>query len=107
VIPLLSTEIREASGSGFLILSGELDDASVDAANRALGDVLGRGLGQVMIDLRDLEFMDSTGVKFLIDARDTAQGLGVKLTIAYERGLVERVLTVSGVATLFERGDGA
>jgi anti-anti-sigma factor len=99
----LSIEIKENSDSARLILQGELDSASDRAATRALGDVLSRGFDLVTIDLRKLDFMDSTGVKFLIDARDAGRGLGIKIAIAYTTGLVERVLTVSGVATLFER----
>jgi anti-anti-sigma factor len=101
----LSIDVEEASGSARLILRGELDSASDRDATRALEDLLSRGFERVIIDLRRLDFMDSTGVKFLIDARDAARGLGVKLAIAYTGGLVERVLTVSGVATLFERQD--
>ena len=99
----LSIDVEENSGSARLILRGELDAASDRDATRALGDLLGRGFDRVIIDLRRVDFMDSTGVKFLLDARDAARGLGVKLALAYTTGLVERVLIVSGVAALFER----
>jgi anti-sigma B factor antagonist len=98
-----SFEVKESSESARLILRGELDMASAPAANYALVDLLGRGFDRVIVDLRELEFMDSTGVKFLIDARDAAGELGVKIAIAYDGDLVERVLKVSGVATLLER----
>ena len=101
----LSFEVREASGSARLILRGELDADSFGAADRALADLLGRGFDRVILDLRELEFMDSTGVKFLIDSRDAASELGIKIAIAYNGGLVERILTVAGVTTLFERQD--
>jgi anti-anti-sigma factor len=88
-----------------LILRGELDTASVAVANRALENLLSGGFDRVILDLRELDFMDSTGVKFVLDARDGARELGVTIALAYEEGTVERVLTVSGVATLFERQD--
>ena len=44
-------------------------------------------------------------VKFLLDGRDTARELGVKIELAYGGDPVERVLTVSGVSTLFERAN--
>jgi anti-anti-sigma factor len=101
----LSFEVREASGSARLLLRGELDAASAEDADSALRHLLGRGFDLVVIDLRELDFMDSTGVKFLVDGRDTARELGVKIALAYGGGPVERVLTVSGVTTLFERQD--
>jgi anti-anti-sigma factor len=46
--------------------------------------------------------MDSTGVKFLVDARDRAHELGVELSLVHGGDPVRRVLAVSGVAALFE-----
>jgi anti-anti-sigma factor len=59
----------------------------------------------VVIDLSGLEFMDSTGVKFLVDGRDTARARGVRLTLVHGGDPVRRVLTVSGVTALFENVD--
>jgi anti-anti-sigma regulatory factor len=47
--------------------------------------------------------MDSMGVKFLLDGKDAARERGVEIALAYGEGVVERVLTVSGVSSLFER----
>lgn len=101
----LSLEVVEVSGTARLILRGELDAASAPTANRALLELLERGFDRVILDLRKLDFMDSMGVKLLIDGRDTARQLGVEITLSYGEGVVERVLTVSGVARLFERQD--
>jgi anti-anti-sigma factor len=104
---LLSLEVKEADGTADLVLRGELDDASVGSANAALQDVLSRGFDRVTINMRRLDFMDSTGIKFLLDARDAAEQLGVKMSVDIRSGgLVERILGVSGVETLFERRDG-
>ena len=101
-----SLAVVEASGSARLVLRGELDTASTPAASRALLELLERGYDRVILDLSELDFMDSMGVKFLVDARDRAHQLGIKIVLAYSEGVVERVLTVSGVVTLFERLDG-
>jgi len=100
-----SSEVIEISGSARLVLRGELDTASVPDADRTLLDLLERGFDRVVVDLRELDFMDSMGVKFLVNGRDTARELGVEIALAYGEGVVERVLTVSGVARLFERQD--
>jgi anti-sigma B factor antagonist len=102
-----SLEVVEVSGSIRLVLRGELDAASAPAANHALLELLEGGYDRVILDLTELDFIDSMGVKFLIDGRDAARGLGVELALAYGEGVVERVLTVSGVASLFERQDDA
>ena len=49
--------------------------------------------------------MDSTGVKFLVEGRETALARGVKLSLVHGGDPVERVLTVSGITALFEDVD--
>lgn len=99
----LSLEVIEVSASARLVLRGDLDSASVTAADEALRALLERSFERVIVDLRELDFMDSMGVKFLIDGRDRAQQLGVEIALAYRDGVVERVLDVSGAAKLFTR----
>lgn len=99
----LSLEVIEVSASARLVLRGDLDSASVTAADEALRALLERSFERVIVDLRELDFMDSMGVKFLIDGRDRAQQLGVEIALAYRGGVVERVLDVSGAAKLFTR----
>ena len=98
----LRIEVSEGSGAARIALSGEFDIACADRAGRALRELLGRGPQTVVVDLRELGFMDSTGIKFLVDARDAARESGVELALLSRGGAVGRVLAVSGVMALFE-----
>jgi anti-sigma B factor antagonist len=98
-----SLEVVEVPGSARLVLRGELDAASAPAASYALLELLEGRSDRVILDLTELDFMDSMGLKFLIDGRDAVRQRGVEIALAYGEGVVERVLTVSGVATLFKR----
>jgi anti-anti-sigma factor len=97
--------VSESPGSARIVLSGQFDIASADDASRALQALLNRRLDLVVVDLSGLEFMDSTGVKFLVEGRDTARDLGVKLSLVHGGDPVRRVLTVAGVIALFEDAD--
>ena len=58
---------KPGEGGATLALSGELDMATLpqlDAAVAALR--AGSGLGRVIVDLRELRFLDSMGLEFLI-----------------------------------------
>ena len=101
----LRVEVRESPGSARIALSGQFDIASSDDASRALQALLHRGLDLVVIDLSGLDFIDSTGVKFLVEGRETARDLGIKLSLVHGGDPVRRVLTVSGVMALFEDVD--
>jgi anti-anti-sigma factor len=98
----LRVEVSEAPPPARLALHGEFDIDSADEATLTLSELLGRRPDAVVLDLRGLDFMDSTGVKFLVDARDRAHELGVELSLVYGGDPVRRVLAVSGVAALFE-----
>lgn len=101
----LRLEVTESARSARIALRGEFDIASADDASRALQELLSRGLDAVVVDLSGLDFMDSTGVQFLIDGRETALARGVKLSLVPGGDPVKRVLTVSGVTALFENVD--
>jgi anti-anti-sigma factor len=101
----LRVEVSEDARSARIALHGEFDIASADDASRALQELLSRGHDAVVVDLAGLDFMDSTGVQFLVDGRETALARGVKLSLVPGRDPVKRVLTVSGVTALFEDDD--
>ena len=101
----LRLEIGEGARTARLALHGEFDIAAAGDASRALQELLSRDLDALTIDLSGLEFMDSTGVKFLVEGRETALARGVKLLLVHGGDPVERVLTVSGITALFEDVD--
>jgi anti-anti-sigma factor len=101
----LRLEVSEGLGSARMALYGEFDIACADDASRALQELLGRGPDAVVVDLSGLSFMDSTGVKFLVDGRDMAVAHGVKLSLVHGGDPVHRLLTMSGVTALFEDAD--
>lgn len=88
-----------------ITLYGEFDIRSADAAARELEELLGRAPETVVIDLSGLEFMDSTGVKFLVEGLDKARARGIELALVDGGEPVRRVLKVSGVQALFD-GEG-
>jgi|SRR3954447_24284014 anti-sigma B factor antagonist len=98
--PPFAIEVAEQSGRTVLTLKGELDLATVGELEDALNSRLGDGK-QVVVDLRSLEFMDSSGVRALVSGHKAAQDGAAGLTIVRApRGTeVDRVIEVSGIAT--------
>lgn len=106
-----------AREAGRVRLSGDLDinakDEVRDALLRAVDDVaLARrvvdeasldGAGHVVIDLAGTDFIDSEAVSALIEGLTAGRAAGVPISVAHARGLVHRVLDVSGVLDLFDK----
>jgi anti-sigma B factor antagonist len=98
----LRLEVTEGPRSARMALYGEFDIDSAEDAGRALHELLGRDLDSVVVDVSGLDFIDSTGVRFLVDGSDEARAFGVNLSLVYGGDPVRRVLTISGVTALFE-----
>jgi anti-anti-sigma factor len=78
-----------------LTLSGTLDLSTEGKARAALESILHPGAA-VTLDLRALQFMDSTGLNIIVGALSTLGDDG-SLTLRGATGIVAKVLAVSGL----------
>jgi len=90
-------EVREEGQGTVIALSGELDLASSPALEDALERVLSSDAKIVVIDLRELEFMDSTGLSILVRAHQTAEEQELALHLVNGPPQVQRLLSLTGV----------
>jgi len=75
---------------------GELDLAVADQLATAIDDARTDGYN-VVVDLGDLEFIDSTGIAVIVRGRMAHAGEGLQLVAACPAGQVERVLDLVGL----------
>jgi anti-anti-sigma factor len=82
-----------------LRLSGELDLASVGSLEEAVRSASDRanGIDAVAIDLRDLAFIDSSGLRALLKTQDELAKKGLRLAVVRGRGQVGEVFEVAGI----------
>ena len=80
-----------------LALEGALDIATATEANKRLIELdLPRG-GELVLDLRDVTFMDSTGIRLLLLARGHARRCGASFVVVRGPDDVMRVLELVGL----------
>jgi anti-sigma B factor antagonist len=98
-----SVDATEAEGRLVVVVRGELDLATAPDLEAVLLAPLKAG-GQVVLDLRPLEFMDSTGVRVIVAAHVAGQeaGGGLVLVQTDPAGPVGRVLEISGLDGILE-----
>jgi anti-anti-sigma factor len=77
-------------------LSGELDIATISQFRERCDDLLGAGFRHIVVDLRELTFLDSTGLHLLIDLNAAARRDGWELSVIPGSEAVQRVFVVSG-----------
>jgi anti-sigma B factor antagonist len=94
-VRLLAAELVSADGADVLAVSGEIDIASSSRLIPALNDVVVKGEGPVIVDLSDVEFMDSTGLALLLNALRRVTRRGHGFAVVCPAGPVRRVFEVT------------
>ena len=83
-----------------LTISGELDLRTSPQLEERLTRAFDAGAELVILDLRQIEFMDSTGLRVLLSAHQRAHDTGRRFALVRGADQVERVLTLTGVRDL-------
>ncbi len=79
-----------------IALSGELDMATVPTLEEHLVRAESDGAAAIMIDLRELTFMDSTGLHAFLGARNRADTTGRPLLLIGAQAPVRRLFKLTG-----------
>jgi anti-sigma B factor antagonist len=80
--------------------AGELDIATAPEFEQAIADATSEPGAELVLDLRELTFMDSTGLRALAQTNARADKAGFALSIVRGPRQIERVLEISGLAEL-------
>ncbi|WP_445282661.1 STAS domain-containing protein [Streptomyces sp. DSM 118148] len=97
----LTVVATATDGMHVLTLSEEIDHDTGDAFRQAL-NLAGTPCPRVVVDLRQVAFMDSSGINVLIAAHRALTGAGGWLRLAGPTGVVLRTLQLVGVDTVID-----
>lgn len=99
----LSIDLRTEEGSGTLVfkLRGSLDLATAPTVRAALSEAAEQGSHDVIVDLTQLEFLDSTGLGVLIGAHRRTIERGGSFRLIVSDGPISRLLNITGLITVF------
>ncbi|MDG4786061.1 STAS domain-containing protein [Micromonospora sp. WMMD1102] len=81
-------------------LVGDLDMDTAELLRRTLDRTLGHPFGTLVVDLSQLDFCDSSGIRTLLFGVADAERLGRRLVVVNPRPFVRRVLELTGVTAL-------
>ena len=93
----LDIHVASWDGTCLITLRGELDMASAPILEQELGRVLDTDVSRLVVDLGELEFLDSTGLSSLITVTAQARATGDRLRLLPGRGHVGRVMQLTGM----------
>ena len=103
-----SISISDRDGRAVVVIRGELDLATAPELEAAIQGRLDEGQ-DVVVDLRELEFMDSTGLLVLVSAHARVEGTEQRFLIVrpLPGAPIERILAVAGVEQVLDLVDDA
>lgn len=92
----LQIGVRREADRVILVLDGELDMATVELLQQAMEGA--EGAQMVVLDLEQLQFIDSTGLRSVLSALERCRDRGQEFAITQGSQQVQRLLGVTGVA---------
>jgi anti-sigma B factor antagonist len=95
--PRLDIAVERRAGRVILKLEGEFDLSSEAQFQERLAELRDPELAELILDMRGLEFIDSSGLRLIIKLAGTARDEDFKLTLIPGEGQVESVLKTTGL----------
>ena len=95
--PRFHIEVHQDHPGATVTVTGDIDIATVPPLERARDKALANSPSRLLIDLSGVRFIDSSGLKFLIETDRLSRSGGWRLQLVRPAETAMRVLTVSGV----------
>jgi anti-sigma B factor antagonist len=96
VAPLAFTTALTSAGDALISLTGELDLSGTTALEEEVDRLVEEdGVRRVVFDLRELEFMDSSGLRMVALAERRLRAAGRELALVRGRDAVQRVFELT------------
>jgi anti-sigma B factor antagonist len=90
--------VRHEQDRIVLGLHGELDLASVPLLESEIQSAEMNTTRMVVLDLEDLQFMDSAGLRTILSAHECSQERGQKFALTRGPQQIQRLLAITGVS---------
>lgn len=98
----LSLAAQERDPQTVLVtVAGEVDAASSGALRASIKDALTGGYKKVVLDMGGVSFIDSAGLRVLIDSQKLGENSGATLSIESPSDVVKRLLEMTALTERF------
>jgi anti-sigma B factor antagonist len=99
--PTIALAVEHHDHGAVVTVAGDLEFGTAASLRSALIDLSQQGADPLVVDLAGLEFIDSTGLSLLVQAKQRLEAQGHRFVLRSPTARVRRVLEISGLAELF------
>jgi anti-anti-sigma factor len=93
--------VSDEGRSVCLRLDGEVDTNTAHRVEDAMSPALDPRCTRLVVDLADVSFMDSSGLRVLVVARNALDDRGAEMVIAGVGDQLRRLFEISGLTSVF------
>lgn len=98
----MNITIQETDAKIIATLSGELDTAAAQEAEKQLQPLLDSKGKEVVLDCTKLEYISSSGLRVLLSILKQAQSVGSRVVLKNVNDVIRDVLELTGFISIFE-----
>jgi len=100
----MKVKSRIYNGVLYLLLCGELDEHSAEYVRNEMDNMFSKkGFGQIIIDLSELDFMDSTGIGVLLGRYKRMKDRKIPIYICNPSTHAEKIFKMTGLYDLMPK----
>ncbi len=93
----LSLEVQREGDAAIVVVRGDIDLSTLSKATAAL-DGARAGARSVVIDLREVGFMDTSGLRLIIEEQRRAAATGYRFAVIRGSARVQRLFEIAGLS---------
>ena len=97
-IPSFDLQVIREGATARIVVAGELDIATVPQLEQTIAEITAERGVDLVVDLRNVTFMDSTGLRLLVQTHGQSDSGDFALSIVRGPGQLDRLFSVTGVA---------
>ena len=102
----LQVHVEHVGATAHVGIAGDLDMATAPHLQKAIDGAIERRVTRVVIDLREIEFLGSSGIAILDALERRARREGFAVTVIRGTPAVQRVLEIAGLPDRMHFVDG-
>ncbi len=98
----MSELVEKTNDTAVITLQGELDVNNVDNLKSAIEAELQEGTGKILVDLKNVSYMDSAALGVLVSGLKRARLANAQFKLANVTGNVENIFKLTRLTKFFE-----
>ena len=97
----MTIESRQVAGKVVLLVTGRMDAENAPEFEKSCQSWIGQGITSLVVDVGDLDYVSSMGLRSFMSIGKILQDKGGKLRICRQKGLVKQVFEITRLNSMF------